>query len=76
MYQWFTQLFKVELREALDEFKLKKISISVFTNKIKDKYKNYLKMTVRYFDEMDALKLPNQGWNRKKLKICFIKKFL
>ena len=68
MYQWFTQLFKVELREALDEFKLKKYQF-LFLLKIKDKYKNYLKMTIRYFDEMDALKLPNQGWNEK------IKKF-
>ena len=32
------------------------------------KYKNYLKMTITYFDEMDTLNLPNQGWNRKKLK--------
>ena len=68
LYQWFTQLFKVELREALDDIKLKKISISSFITKIKDKYKNYLKMTIKYLDEMDSLNLPNQGWNRRKLK--------
>ena len=25
-------------------------------------------MTIKYLDEMDSLNLPNQGWNRRKLK--------
>ena len=32
-------------------------------------------MTIKYLDEMDSLNLPNQGWNRRKLKKRSIKKF-
>ena len=76
LYQWFTQLFKVELRGPLDKLKLKKISILDFTKIIRTKYKNYLKTTIKFLDEMNDLKLPKQGWNRKQLKKMIYKEIL
>ena len=68
LYQWFRQMFRVELRYLIDGYKQKKYTYDEFTDHLVINYSEYLKSTLRYIDEMEDLELPNNGWNRKKLR--------
>ena len=68
LYQWFRQMFRVELRYLIDNYKSKKYNEIQFVDAMKENYLEYLNSTIRYIDEMNHLGLPNNGWNRKKLK--------
>jgi len=68
LYQWFRQNLKVFIREALNDYKKKKISHEEMLNYLLTHYQKVLLSTLEYIEEIRNYNLTNNKWNLIKLK--------
>ena len=63
LYQWFRQIFKVFLREDLENFKNKIITEEIMLERLSNKYRSMMSYTEKYINEMKNFNIKHKTWN-------------